>query len=145
MLAQIKSSDDEVWGSLRNSGHLSGEPGDSLVIRLGKMRNWIDGKHFPEDARIVIQTIIGEEFSDNTTEEQRLFLRGLSKSLENCEWDQDSIKDAIRECMGNYGLKGKDGFAALYWALLGRRYGPRASALISEMDRDTLIQLLKGV
>lgn len=145
MLAQIKSSDDEVWGSLRNSGHLSGEPGDSLVIRLGKMRNWIDGKHFPEDARIVIQTIIGEEFSDNTTEEQRLFLRGLSKSLENCEWDQDSIKDTIRECMGNYGLKGKDGFAALYWALLGRRHGPRASALISEMDRDALIQLLKGV
>ena len=47
MLAQIKSSDEEVWESLRgNSGHLSGNPSDSLVVRLTKMRNWIGGSHF---------------------------------------------------------------------------------------------------
>ena len=46
MLAQIKSSDEEVWESLRNSGHLCGNPSNSLVVRLTKMRNWIGGNHF---------------------------------------------------------------------------------------------------
>ena len=39
MLAQIKSSDDDVWESLRKSGHLEGDPEDSLTSRLRRMRN----------------------------------------------------------------------------------------------------------
>ena len=145
MLAQIKSSDEEIWESLRNSGHLSGNPCDSLVVRLNKMRNWIGGSHFPEDARIIIQTAIGDDFRENTSEEQKIFLRRLSKSLEDCEWDQDSIREKIRECTRICELVPRDGFSALYWALLGRSHGPRASALISEMDKRVLIDLLSGV
>ena len=145
MVAQIKSSDEEVWESLRKSGHLSGSPGDSLVTRLAKMRNWIEGDHFPEGARIMIQARIGEEFMQNTTEEQRTFLRELSSSLESCEWDQESIREAIRECARVCELSGRDGFSAIYWALLGRSYGPRASALMSEIDKSALIGLLSDV
>tara|TARA_Y100000768_G_scaffold364641_1_gene325251 strand:- start:5120 stop:6688 length:1569 start_codon:yes stop_codon:yes gene_type:complete len=145
MLAQIKSSDEEIWESLRNSGHLSGNPCDSLVVRLNKMRNWIGGSHFPEDARIIIQTAIGDDFRENTSEEQKIFLRRLSKSLEDCEWGQDSIREKIRECTRICELVPRDGFSALYWALLGRSHGPRASALISEMDKRVLIDLLSGV
>ena len=145
MLAQIKSSDEEVWESLRNSGHLSGNPSDSLVVRLTKMRNWIGGSHFPEDARIIIQTVIGDSFRENTSEEQKIFLRRLSKSLEDCEWNQDSIREVIRECTSICELIPRDGFSSLYWALLGRSHGPRASALISEMDKRVLIDLLSGV
>ena len=45
MLAQIKSSDDDVWVSLRRSGHLEGDPGAPLAGRLRRMRNWVDGPH----------------------------------------------------------------------------------------------------
>ena len=145
MLAQIKSSDEEVWESLRNSGHLSGNPSDSLLVRLTKMRNWIGGSHFPEDARIIIQSVIGDRFRENTSEEQKIFLRRLSKYLEDCEWSQDSIREMIRECTSICEIVPRDGFSALYWALLGRGDGPRASALISEMERRTLIDLLSGV
>ena len=145
MLAQIKSSDEEVWESLRNSGHLSGNPSDSLLVRLTKMRNWIGGSHFPEDARIIIQSVIGDRFRENTSEEQKIFLRRLSKYLEDCEWNQDSIREMIRECTSICEIVPRDGFSALYWALLGRGDGPRASALISEMERRTLIGLLSGI
>ena len=109
------------------------------------MRNWIGGSHFPEDARIIIQTVIGDSFRENTSEEQKIFLRRLSKSLEDCEWSQDSIREIIRECAIICELVPRDGFSALYWALLGRGHGPRASALISEMDKRVLIDLLSGV
>ena len=145
MLAQIKSSDEEVWESLRNSGHLCGNPSNSLVVRLTKMRNWIGGNHFPEDARIIIQSVIGDRFRENTSEEQKIFLRRLSKYLEECEWSQDSIREMIKECTSICEIVPRDGFSALYWALLGRGDGPRASALISEMERRALIDLLSGV
>ncbi len=145
MLAQIKTSDEEIWESLRNSGHLSGNPSDILVVRLNKMRNWIGGSHFPEEAKIIIQSNIGDDFRENTSEEQKFFLRRLTISLEDCEWSQDSIKEVIRECASICELLPRDGFSALYWALLGRSHGPRASALISEMDRRLLIGLLSDV
>ena len=43
MLAQIKTSDNDVWNSLRNSGHLSDEPNSALQNRLERMR--LDWKH----------------------------------------------------------------------------------------------------
>lgn len=145
MLAQIKTLDEEVWESLRNSGHLHGNPSDSLVVRLTKMRNWIGGNHFPEGARIIIQSVIGDDFIQNTSKEQKAFLRMLSKSLEDCEWNQDSIREIIRGCTRVCEIVPRDGFSALYWALLGRGHGPRASALISEMDKRVLIDLLSDV
>ena len=72
-------------------------------------------------------------------------MRRLSKSLEDSEWGQDSIREKIRECTRICELVPRDGFSALYWALLGRSHGPRASALISEMDKRVLIDLLSGV
>ena len=43
MLAQIKSSDGDVWSSLNRSGHIEGDPSDSLRVRLARMRSWIGG------------------------------------------------------------------------------------------------------
>ena len=144
MLAQLKPDNQDVFVSLRKSGHLSGEPSSSLNIRLSKMRNWIEGVHFPEGAKITIQTEIGEEFRQNTTEEQRFFLNELAKSLKKSEWNQDSITESIKATTKICELQSRDAFSAIYWSLLGRRYGPRASSLIIEMEKDGLIELLSN-
>ena len=63
MLAQIKSKDRDIWNSLKRSKHLDGEPNEVLISRLSRMRNWIDSRHFPIDARIKIQESISEAVS----------------------------------------------------------------------------------
>ncbi|GIT41027.1 MAG: lysine--tRNA ligase [Methanobacteriota archaeon] len=96
MLAQIKSGDEDVWGSLRKSGHLEGDPGESLAGRLRRMRNWVDGPHFPDAARVEVQTSVSEEQRANLTAEHRQFLSSLGDSLGDCEWTEEAIGDCIR-------------------------------------------------
>lgn len=144
MLAQIKSSDEDVWASMRASGHLSGEPNESLSQRLTRMRNWIGSIHFPEDARIQIHLSLSEDARKNLSEEQTSFLSAFSGSLENIEWSEEHIGQLIRETAQNAGIGGRQAYVALYWAMLSRSHGPKAAALLHEIGRDSAIALLSS-
>ncbi len=142
MLAQIKSSDDDVWTSLNKSGHIQGEPSDSLRVRLSRMRNWIGGPHFPENSRVKIRNEIGDEAKEQIGDEGIFFLNELASLLSECEWNDARIGGAISEACDSRGISRKEGYAAIYWAMIGRRYGPKASSLIFEMDRGEIVSLL---
>jgi len=142
MLAQIKSSDDDIWESLRMSEHLEGEPGSSLSGRLRRMRNWVDGVHFPDAARIEIRSSISDGVRDNLTEEQVGFLSALSERLTDCPWTDDAIGSCIRSVAAETSIGGRDAYMALYWAILGKNHGPKASSLMAEMDRDHCMELV---
>jgi lysyl-tRNA synthetase class 1 len=142
MLAQIKKSgDDEVWTSLRKSGHLDGEPSEALKIRLDRMRNWVEGPHFPEAARIDIAEIIPEKAVENLNLNHRKFLSELCKSLPECDWNDAAISKLIRDTTAETGIVNREAYEALYWVILGKSHGPRASSLMVEMDREQLIKL----
>ncbi|MBL80448.1 MAG: lysine--tRNA ligase [Euryarchaeota archaeon] len=142
MLAQIKSRDEDVWGSLRKSGHLEGDPGESLAGRLRRMRNWIDGPHFPDAARVEVQTSVSEEQRANLTDEHRKFLSSLGDSLGDCEWTEEAIGDCIRSVAAEIGIPGRDSYVALYWIVLGKSHGPKASSLMAEMESGHVLSLL---
>ena len=141
MLAQIKSSDEDVWGSLRKSGHLEGEPGDSLFGRLRRMRNWVDGPHFPDAAKVEIRTSISDKARENLTEEQVGFLSALAVALADCNWNESEISSCIKSAVSETGVGGRDAYVALYWAILGKSHGPRASSLIAEMDSVSVLSI----
>ena len=142
MLAQIKSSDEDVWESLNRSGHIQGEPSNSLVVRLARMRNWIDGAHFPIDAKIEIKKSISDEARGNLGVEGRKFLSSLSSLLSECEWSDEEINATIANACESTGIPRRSGYSSLYWALIGRSNGPKASSLLSEMDREGVLSLL---
>jgi lysyl-tRNA synthetase class 1 len=144
MLAQIKSSDEDVWTSMRASGHLTGEPNESLSQRLTRMRNWIGSIHFPEDARIHIHKSISAEARAEISEEQRIFLSSLAEELAESDWSEQAIGTTIREVAPACGIGGREAYIALYWALLGRNHGPKASALLFEIGRESVIALLSS-
>jgi len=142
MLAQIKTNDDDVWGSLRKSGHLDGEPGDALTGRMRRMRNWVDGPHFPDAAKIVVQSSVGEEARANLTEEHEDFLSALSGALSDCEWTDGAIGNCIKETIAEVGINGRDAYVALYWVILGKHHGPKASSLMAEMEKNRFLDLI---
>ena len=142
MLAQIKSDDNNVWASLRKSGHLEGAPSEALVGRLRRMRNWIDGPHFPDGARVEVHTSLSDEARSNLTDEHRNFLSVLGRALGDCEWTDDAIGDCIKTTAAEVGIEGRDAYIALYWAILSKHHGPKASSLIFEMERDLCIELI---
>jgi len=143
MLAQIKSSDDDVWASLRRSGHLDGEPSDALTGRVRRMRNWVDGPHFPDAAKIVVQSSVSDEARASLSDEHRAFLSALSGALVECEWTDEAIGGCIKSVAAEVGIGGRDGYVALYWAILGKSYGPRAASIMAEFDRGEILGLLE--
>ena len=142
MLAQIKSSDEDVWGSLNRSGHIQGEPGGSLIVRLARMRTWIDGPHFPEDAKIEIKEVMGDEARENIDDGSKRFLSSLSLLLSECEWVDEEINRAIANACDSAGIPRRDGYSSIYWVLIGRSHGPKVSSLLSEMAREVVLSLL---
>ena len=142
MLAQIKSGDEDVWESLRRSGHLEGEPGESLTGKLRRMRNWVNGPHFPDAAKVRLHTSLSDEAQSNLTDEHRNFLSTLGEAFRDCEWTENAIGECIRETATKVGIGGRDAYVAIYWAVLGKHHGPKASSLIAEMERDSCIDLI---
>ena len=145
MLAQIKSGDEDIWKSLRKSGHLDDEPGESLTGRLGRMRNWVDGPHFPDAARVEVRSTVSDEARANLTGEQVAFLSALGESLKDCEWTDKAIGDCIRSVAADAGIAGREAYVALYWTVLGKNHGPKASSLMAEMDMYDVQTLLTEV
>jgi lysyl-tRNA synthetase class 1 len=142
MLAQIKSDDDDVWESLRKSGHLDGDPSDALGRRLRRMRNWVEGPYFPDAARVELQSSVSDESRANLSDEHRGFLSALGDALAECEWADESIGDCIRDTADAVGIAGRDSYIALYWVLLGQNYGPKASSIMAEFDSSAVLGLL---
>ena len=106
------------------------------------MRSWIGGSHFPEDAKLEIRSEIGDDAREEIGRDGIAFLRSLSDLLSKCEWTDMGIGDSISEACVSTGVSRKEGFASIYWAIIGRRHGPKASSLLFEMDREDIVSLL---
>jgi lysyl-tRNA synthetase class 1 len=141
MLAQIKSNDQDIWDSLNKSKHIDGRPNLALIGRLSRMRNWIDGVHFPENAKISIQEQMNDEDKEKITKEQRRFLSSLLIKLENCPWNESQISQLIRETATESEISPREGYMALYLLIIGRDYGPRIASIIVELGKVETIKI----
>ena len=106
------------------------------------MRNWVDGPHFPDAARDEVRSDISDELRGNMTDEHRQFLSSLGNSLEDCEWTEKAIGDCIRSVAAEVGIGGREAYVALYWMILGKSHGPKASSLMAEMESGHLLSLI---
>ena len=106
------------------------------------MRNWVDGPHFPDAARVVVQTIVSDESRSNLDDGHREFLTALGESLGDCEWTDKAIGDCIRSVATEVGIGGREAYVALYWIILGKNHGPKASSLMAEMGSEHLLSLI---
>ena len=144
-VAQSLKEEEDVWAQLRKSGHLEGEPSGLLVIRLGKIRAWLDGPHFPDSLRLpevpdmdAPDAASGLKLSDA----QKEFLVCLVENLERCEWTEDGIMDSIKESSVATGLEIGEAFRTLNNKLYSRESGPNVSRFLLSIDREAAVAVL---
>ena len=106
------------------------------------MRNWVDGPHFPDAARVEVRSTVSEEARANLTDEQVGFLSVLKDALPDCEWSAEAIGECIRRIVKEVGIDGRKSYVALYWVIISRSYGPTVAPLMAEMEKESLIGLL---
>ena len=124
MLAQVKN-DEEILQT----------EGSHLADRLDRMRNWINGPHFPEELRIRILNEPKEGLDENITTH-------LRNNLESCDWNPQSIGEVISNTFKENQISPKEGYQTLYQAILGVDKGPRLAPILSELDRNHVLNLL---
>ena len=106
------------------------------------MRNWVNGPHFPDAAKVRIGTSVSGDARDGLTDEHKEFLSALSGALPDCEWDAAAIGECIRQTAKEVGIGGRESYVALYWVILGQSHGPAAASIMAEMDRGLLLSMM---
>ena len=125
MLAQVKS-DEEIINTI----------GEKVSDRLDRMRNWIKGPYFPDELRISIRNEPMQGLNTN-------IIRSLKDSLSHCEWNTSDIGNSISSCFKDNEISPREGYRNLYLAILGVEKGPRLAPILSEVEKEKILQLLE--
>ncbi len=100
-------------------------------------RVWVE-KFAPEKDKFTVQKTVPVN-AQSLTSEQKEFLKKVAGELDKAlggEEFQTKIYDLGKEM----GLSGKDAFAAIYTALIGKDHGPKAAWLILSLDKEFVKQ-----
>ena len=124
MLAQVKS-EEEIISTY----------GEGICQRLSRMKNWIEGPHFPQELRITVRTEITSGLDTQIT-------NALAEKISGCEWSISGISNAISSAFKENDIVMKDGYKTLYLAILGSEKGPRLAPILVELKRENILMLL---
>lgn len=72
------------------------------------------------------------------------FLSKLVEQFSEINWSDEEISTTIRTTAAKSGISARESYTALYLAMLGRKHGPKASALILEIGRKDAVDLLSS-
>ncbi len=124
MLSQVKN-DEEIINTY----------GSNISDRLIRMKNWINGPHFPEELRINILQEPMEGLDSTIT-------KMLNEKISSCDWNTKSIGEAISKTFKEGEINAKEGYRNLYKAILGVEKGPRLAPILAELDKEHVLKLL---
>jgi lysyl-tRNA synthetase class 1 len=96
-------------------------------------RVWVE-KYAPDSAKFLVQKEIPDAVKD-LSENQKELLQKIVSELDK-KWDAEEFQTQIYEFGKALGLNGKETFAAIYTALIGKNHGPKAAWLILSLDRE---------
>jgi lysyl-tRNA synthetase class 1 len=106
------------------------------------MRNWLNSEWFPENARIKLaNSIDSRQFEENEID----FLNTFSDNIKEIRWIEDEILTAIRGTISTSELAPREAFTSLYRSLLDRERGPKLGALLAELEKQDILDLLDGI
>ncbi|HZC18257.1 MAG TPA: lysine--tRNA ligase, partial [Rubrobacteraceae bacterium] len=119
---------------LRRSGYVE-TVGDreKLARDLSYAHNWAE-RWAPESYRFRVRKELPPEAEDLDAD-QRGYLAAVADKIEP-GLDRDAVQDLLHQKAGEFGLKPKAAFGAVYTVLLGKRSGPKAGPFVAGLDAD---------
>ena len=94
---------------------------------------WIE-EYAPESEKFLVQKDLPESVK-NLSDKQKELLKKISVELDK-KIDAEEFQVRIYETGKELGLNGKEAFAAIYSALIGKDHGPKAAWLILSLDKE---------
>ncbi|AEA46169.1 lysine--tRNA ligase [Archaeoglobus veneficus] len=129
---------DEVLKILERTGYKIDEvTRKDVERRLVYAKRWLE-KFAPEKLKFEIKDSVDVEFS----EEERKFLNEYAERLKE-DMNPEDIHELVYEVANELGIKPAKAFKAIYKAILGKTYGPRAGYFIKSLGIEWVKRRLK--
>ncbi|RLI86086.1 MAG: lysine--tRNA ligase [Archaeoglobales archaeon] len=106
--------------------------------RLVYAKRWLE-KYAPEKLKFEIKEKVDVEFSDK----ERDFLNSYAEKL-RAEMSPEEIHELVYSVASEIGIKPAKAFQAIYKAILGKTYGPRAGYFIKSLGVEWVKQRIKA-
>jgi lysyl-tRNA synthetase class 1 len=136
-LSRVFADEESFIGSVDRTGHYSKENHESIIERRTAAEKW--ASKFGEG----IPTILEDPSQLKLEENQKLFLNSLGDWLSEVGGTDEEIQSRIYVLSKDFSLPTKEAFRAIYIALLEEERGPKASTLISALDKKWVIERFK--
>jgi lysyl-tRNA synthetase class 1 len=113
--------------------------------RIAVAKKWLDD-YADEEEKLVIYWDQIPEGASQLSDEQKTYLKQLITHLEQVEnWEGEELQTLIFSTTKELSIKPNVAFPAIYQSFLGKERGPKAGGLLSYLDRQFVVERLKGV
>lgn len=119
------------WVQMPNMQNKIKEEGLEEWAKYAKV--WVE-QYAPESAKFLVQKSVPDSAKD-LSDNQKELLKKIASELDK-DWDAETFQTEIYEYGKALGLNGKETFAAIYTALIGKNHGPKAAWLILSLDKE---------
>ncbi len=126
---------------------IKGSPLGKEEIEIVKEREkyaeiWL-AKYAPSESKIKMSEEVPPEARD-LSEKQKEYLNKIINLVEG-DMDSDGLQVEFYKASQAMKLNAKDAFSAIYLALIGRQYGPKAGWFVRQYPKEKIIKRLKEV
>lgn len=129
----ISKEVEKIKGSPLNEDDLN-----ELEKRLFYVRLWLN-EYAPESYKFTVQEQV-PELAHDLDAEQKSFLKAISELLTNQDYSGEELHAQIHEVRKNSTLQPREGFGAIYAALIGKDSGPQAGWFLDSLDKSFVIE-----
>lgn len=126
------------------SREISSEDLERIKNRLNYARNWLQ-KYAPKIYKIRLLETLSEEVLSKLNRKQVQMLSILKKNLEDCQWVDEEIKNAMIHVPRVNKEEERQFFEALYLIFFGQTYGPRISPYLAMLEKSFVLNRINEV
>ena len=139
-LSQSKTNLNEIIEALQRTGEASEIDEDKLKERVKCIKHWIQN-YAPESVVFEIQK---EKPQIDFNNEQKNYIKLMSKKLKEIEWTPESIHNSFYDLQEKNQIPAKNFFKIMYNILLDKERGPRLGFFLATMDKQFIIERLES-
>lgn len=115
-----------------------------IAMRSEYAKIWLE-QYASEAHKFVIQYDEVPSGAAGLSDEQKKFLNDVAGILETFEGKGEELHAKIHELRKASTLAARDGFSAIYWALIGKDSGPQAGWFLEALDPKFVVQRFREV
>lgn len=138
-IRQSGLNSQQKFGEIKGSS-LNEEELNNLKEREKYAKIWLEN-YAPSEFKLGMSREL-PEVAKNLDKDQKIYITKVIEFIEK-DLEEDELQQKLYELSKEMGINSKKAFSALYIALIGKEFGPKAGAFLTSLEKKKVIERLK--